>query len=73
MWEKIKEITGGLLLVALLGYILFQMVLIKRYGELTLIEDNLWILYSEIILVIGIIALSIERLIKDVRRRKEGK
>lgn len=67
MWERLKEYTAGLLLVALMGYILFQMVMIKLYGELTLIEDNIWILYSEIILLIGLIALSIERLIKDLR------
>ena len=69
MWNKIKEITAGLLLVALLGYILFQMVMIKLYGEVLLREDNIWILYSEIVLIIGTLALSVERLIKDLRRK----
>lgn len=73
MWELVKEITAGLFLIALMGYILFQMVMIKLYGELTLVEDNIWILYSEIVLLIGIIALSIERLIKDLSRRRRGK
>jgi len=73
MWERIKEVAAGLLLVAFTGYLLYQMVLIRLYGEVTIVESSPRILYSEIGLLIIILALGIERLVKYLRKRKEGK
>ena len=68
MWDKLKEIWAGLLLIASLLWILAHLVLIKIYGVITITENNWWILYVELIVVSFLLILAIERLVGDLRR-----
>ncbi len=67
MWEKIKELYTGLFLVVSAGWILAHLILIKLFGLVMIAEPNNWILWVEILMMIGIVALGIERLVKDLR------
>ena len=71
MRERFKEyFADGLLCLA--GVITFVVFLfIVFYGEVRIIEDNKWVLWFELIIVApGLIAFGVERLIKDIRRKK---
>ena len=67
-WEKYKEcFADGLLSFAgVITFIVF--LLIVLYGEVRIIEDNKWLLWFELTVIApGVVALGIERLIKDLR------
>ena len=69
MWEHFKECfaDGLLILAGVITFVVFILILI--YGEARIIENNKWILWVELIIVSpGLIALGIERLIKDIKR-----
>ena len=71
MWESFKEILADCFLVISGGWIALHLILIAVYGRVCIAERFPWVLYPEIIIVIGLIALGIERLIKDIKARKQ--
>lgn len=71
MWERFKECLSDALL-SFAGIITFVVFLfIVLHGEVKIIENIKWVLWFELIIVApGLIALGVERLIKDIRRKK---
>ncbi len=67
MWEKFKEFYAGLFLIVSAGWILAHLILIKIFGIVRIAEPNNWILWVEIFMTTGIVALGIERFIKDLK------
>ena len=71
MWEKLKECYGDAFLIIVGGWLLAHLILIKLYGAVAITEANIWILWAEIVLASLIVILGVERLIKDIRRKKQ--
>ncbi len=67
MWEWFKELYAGLFLIACAGWLLAHLILIKLLGVVWIAEPNDWILWVEIAMTTGIVALGVERLVKDIR------
>ena len=70
MWEIMKELYAGCFLIVAATWILGHLVAIKICGIIRIYEPNSIILWIEIVLLILIIALGVERLIKDLRKGK---
>ena len=68
MWDKLKENWANGLLVFLAVFYLAHLVAIKLLGVVTIGEGSDLILWIEIVLMLGIAILGIERLIKDWRK-----
>ncbi|HUV46149.1 MAG TPA: hypothetical protein VMW45_03670 [Dehalococcoidia bacterium] len=68
MWEKLKELWAGLLLIAALGWILFHLILIKTQDAVRIYESNQIVLWVELVGTSLLIVLAIERFIKDCKR-----
>lgn len=71
MWDSFKEILADLFTVFSGGWIALHLVIIAVYGSVCITERFLWILYPEVIIVIGLIALGIERFIDDIKVKKQ--
>ena len=69
MWEKLKEVWAGLLLILALSWVMFHLVLIKIQGIVRIYEGNDVVLWVELILTSLLIILAIERFFKDIKRR----
>ena len=68
MWEKIKEILAGLLLIPMAGWILWHLVLLYIYsGQVTIVESSKGILIVEMIAFSLIALLGIERVIRSIK------
>ncbi len=65
MWEKIKELYTGGILIGVSILLLVQLIGIELKGSVVIFEPNKWILRSEIGVVSLTLILAIERLIKD--------
>ena len=68
MWDKLKELWAGILLLVSLLWIEAHLILIKIYGVVEITEGNSWILHIEIIVVSLLLILAIERFIGDIRK-----
>ena len=66
--NKLKECLGDLYLTFASGWILTNLVLILLWGEVRIHESSPFILWAEILGTLGLVALGIERLIKDILR-----
>ena len=73
MWNNLKELSGNLLLIFLGLFYLAHFIAFLIIGTVTVGESNRIILGIEIAIFVGIPALGVERLIKDIirMRRKE--
>ena len=70
MFEKLKELWAGLLLVFALAWVEFHLILILTQDVVRIYEDNIIILWIEVIGTGLLIVLAIERFINDVRRKE---
>jgi len=68
MWEKLKELWAGLLLIAALSWVMFHLVLIKTQDVVRIYENNQIVLWVELVGTSLLIVLAIERFIKDCKR-----
>lgn len=71
MWERFKECFGDGV-ICLFGAITFVMfLLIILYGSVLVFEDIKIVLWLELVIIApGAMALGIERLIKDLKRKR---
>ena len=67
MWERTKEIYADVYAILTAGWVLFHLVMICIYGTFTIGEKFPWVIYVEICLLTGLVALHIERFIKDLK------
>lgn len=68
MWEKFKEHLWNVLGLCAVGWVLAHLILIYIHGTVMITEAWRWVLIAEIVLLIAVGALGIERLIKDRRK-----
>ena len=67
MIEKLKEHMWNVLGLFGWGWMMYHCILIVRFGKIQIYEDNLWILYGEMIMIALIIAYGIKRSVRDLR------
>ncbi len=65
---SIREWFSDLFGIVAVGWILFHLLMIVKYGTLLIMEGNPYILWSEITALVGIFILMIERLVNDTRK-----
>jgi len=68
-WDKFGEMIGDSLIIAFGCILIFIFVTIEILGIYG-VENNQWLRWFELIMGVPIIALGINRLIRDIRRRK---
>ncbi len=68
MWDRLKELWAGLLLISTLSWVMFHLVLIKIHGIVQIYENNQVILWIELIVVPLLFLLAVERFIRDLKR-----
>ena len=66
--KSYKPVVVGIVAIVALAWILFHLILIGMYEAVLIKETELWILSTEIIVTIGLIAVCIWTLIEYVRR-----
>ena len=69
-WQLLKELWASLILTGLALFYLYHLILIRIFKQVTIMESNYVILYGEIVLLIAVAILGIERIIDDIKRRK---
>jgi hypothetical protein len=73
MWDSFKELLADTFLIFCGGWIAFHLIIIALYGSVSITERFPWILYPEIIIILGLISLGIERLVDDIKMILKGK
>jgi len=68
MWERIKEVYAGAFLIFTTAWLLLHLILIELYGIVRIAEANQWTLWTEIGIATLILALAIERFVRDIKR-----
>lgn len=64
-----KEIISDFMLLALGAILLAHLILIAVFNSVVIYENNEWVLGAELLLLVGIVALSVDRIIDDFRRK----
>jgi hypothetical protein len=67
MWESFREVLADVFMIFSGGWIALHLVIIAIYGTVCITERFPWILYPEVIMVVALIALGIERLTDDIK------
>ena len=70
MWEYLKEVYAGAFAIMGISWVLVHLVLIQVQGIVRIYEPSAAILWIEIAFTALILALLIERLIKDIKKRR---
>ena len=73
MWDKLKEIWGNLVGICFGGFLLWHFSMIMKYGTIQIQENYRGILIGEIAIISLFVILCIERLIKDIVKKRRGK
>ena len=63
MWEKIKRVYASGFLFLAVSWILAHLILILLKKKVVIMENNKYILWTEIVLTAGLLGFAIERIV----------
>ena len=61
-----REILADFTALALAAILLFHLLMIQVFHSVLIYENNEWILITELVLAVGLIVLSIDRILDDL-------
>ena len=61
-----REILADFIALALAALLLFHLLMIQVFHSVLIYENNEWILATELVLAVGLIVLSIDRILDDL-------
>jgi len=61
-----REILADFTALALAAILLFHLLMIQVFHSVLIYENNEWILATELVLAVGLIVLSIDRILDDL-------
>jgi len=61
-----REILADFTALALAAILLFHLLMIQVFHSVLIYENNEWVLITELVLAVGLIVLSIDRILDDL-------
>ena len=61
-----REILADFIALSLAAILLFHLLMIQVFHSVLIYENNEWILATELVLAVGLIVLSIDRILDDL-------
>jgi len=61
-----REILADFIALSLAAILLFHLLMIQVFHSVLIYENNEWVLITELVLAVGLIVLSIDRILDDL-------